>query len=188
MRFTVEEATGTHEAYVIPQRWAVISTGPPIGTQTMLNCLGIIIHNRVGEVGAVAHVEAQSPQDAYLRDIDKALETVVARINQAGGATGSFAVVLMGNGGNLGSQFDQDLEALLYRHVGAMFRLKKLDIMDIRNGPSRGTIGAAQPPTGLFTACVYEPLEERLWLMSGYQPSIIELDGKHHDVQKFPVQ
>lgn len=65
------------------QKYAVFSDGPPIGTTNMMNCLGIVIYNRVGACGIEAHVEAAGAD--YAAWVDRPLETMTVRLNEKGG-------------------------------------------------------------------------------------------------------
>ena len=157
MRLNVIDTQPTNAAVMVSQGWAAMSKTCLIGTANLFNCLGIVIHNRVGNVGVVAHVEAKNSKD-YLKDIKGALKEIMAKINDSGGGSGSLSVVLLGNSG-ANSDFNQSLESAVYEFVAPGYRLKKQDLMDLRRPTCR--IGSAAGPKGPFRATCSIPKKGR---------------------------
>jgi hypothetical protein len=87
-------------AYIICQRFAAFTKGSPVGTSNLLNCMGIVIHNTVGRVGVVAHVEAQTSTEHYNAVVDKVLKALIDKLNSYVDI-GRFSVVLLGNAGGI---------------------------------------------------------------------------------------
>ena len=174
------------EAYAISQRYAIFSSGPAIGTNNLMNCLGIVIHNRVSKTGVIAHVEAQSKNEEYLIDIDNSLKKMMIVINQNSRVMGSLALVLTGNGGS-DTEFSQQLSKLVYKHVGVGFRLLRSDFMDSRNVRSGRIGGATAISDGFFGGFVYSPDNEKLVLL-GPQQVITSPSSGEDKTYKFSIQ
>lgn len=185
MRLEVKALHEEKRSYNITQRYAAFSKGSLVGTRNLFNCMGIVIYNRVGECGVVAHVEAQNV--GYAGAVDSALETMMHTLNTSGGDVGSVAVVLLGNAAGHDAEFCEQVEASLYKHAGARFRLNKFDILDLRNSQARGKIGAAKTELGgLIGGFVLDPARETLWVDSFSH--VLDVDAKPGDVKQFPIQ
>jgi hypothetical protein len=177
VRLNVVSDGTSAEAYAISQRKAIFSSGPAIGTNNLFNCLGIVIHNRASKTGVIAHVEAQTTKEKYLIDIDNSLKKMMRVINENSRVMGSLVVVLTGNcSGDV--EFSQQLSNLIYKHVGAGFRLNRSDFMDSRNVTSGRIGGAVAISGGVFGGFAYSPDNEKLVLLCAGQVITSPSSGK----------
>jgi hypothetical protein len=164
LRLQVKALNEKMSCYSIAQREAAFSKGSPVGTRSLFNCMGIVIYNRVGGCGVVAHVEARGQED-YAQVVDTVLQKLMYAMNTGGGDKGSLSVVLMGNAGGGDEKFCASVEASLYKHVGAKARLNKFGILDLRNSTARGRIGATTTDLGgAYGGCILDPAHEVLWV------------------------
>jgi chemotaxis receptor (MCP) glutamine deamidase CheD len=187
LRLEVKALTAKKACYCIVQRNAAFSKGTPIGTTALSNCLGIVIYNRLGKCGVVAHVEAQAREE-YAQVVDKVLEKLMHAMNTGGGNQGSLSVVLMGNADGTGEAYCASVEASLYKHVGAGARLNKFGILDLRNNTARGDIGKATTDLGgNYRSCILDPANEVLWVDS-MSTNIAPLPSRPGDVAHLVIQ
>jgi hypothetical protein len=138
LRLKIEELREEKKSFNIPQRYGVHSKGSLIGTRSLMNCLGVVIHNRIGNIGMVAHIEAQSDLDNYNSVVDRILKVMIEKLNENGGDIGSISVVLLGNAQSKVS-VDRNIFGL---------RLCPLDFADFR---------------GKAGGCILDPINETLW-------------------------
>src|SRR5687767_8881639 len=134
MRLKVSSPAGNYTASSVPQRFAAFTDDKPVGTVNLANCMGIVIHNRLGHCGVVAHVEAGANSSKYAADIDYALRQMMSTLNTAGGSSGSLSIVILGNANGGTPDFNEAVEKSIWEHVGEGLaaRLNKLDLMDAR--------------------------------------------------------
>jgi hypothetical protein len=185
MRLSVDTIQRPTQCFTIPQRYAAFTKGSSIGTTNLFNCMGIVIHNRVGAVGAVAHVEAQSSGD-YPTAVGSCVQQLLEVINANGGDKGSLSVVLLGNAGNA-VEITPELRSVLLNTM--LIRLNKLDIMDLRNGAGRGLIGVEPTVKGMLGACIYNPGSETVWVGSGIgNQRPVPSSSQPEDVKTLKVQ
>ena len=171
----------------IAQRNAAFSKGSPVGTRALVNCLGIVIYNRLGGCGVVAHVEAQGQED-YAGVVDTVLQKLMYAMNTGGGDKGSLSVVLLGNAGGADAEFCERVEASLYRHVGANARLNRFGILDLRNSTARGKIGAATTDLGgNYGGCILDPAHEVLWVDT-ICTNVLDTKEEPGDVKRLVIQ
>lgn len=170
--------------YIICQRFAAFTKGSPVGTNNLLNCMGIVIHNTFGRVGVVAHVEAQTSTEHYNAVVDKVLKTLIDKINNYVDI-GSFSVVLLGNAGGNDKKFCDGIEESLYKQAGPG-RLDEVHIVDNRNGRAYGIIGEGAV-SGSYHGCVYQPKKETLWLY-GWSSIVGRSEPQPPDVETLEIQ
>jgi len=174
MALTVQEiaVNATVSAYLIPQKKGVAMWGAMVGTKNMFNCLGIVIHNAQGSCGVITHVEAQDSEDEYISHTEQAIQKMMIKLNASGGNQGSLEVVTLGNAGGGQGKFGEKLLFVIEKHTGIAAtapRLKRQDLLDLRNRSARGQIGT-RSATGLDTdylALAYDPLNETVWVDNG---------------------
>jgi hypothetical protein len=99
MRLTIQPLNAPMQSVNIAQTQAARSASSPIGTRNLMNCLGVVLHNRLGNVGVIAHVEAQSNAAQYDQVANAAIAKMLADLNAHGGSTGSLSLALLGNAG-----------------------------------------------------------------------------------------
>lgn len=169
MRLSIDSPGGDDvlpSAVSVNQRFAAVTSCTPIGTYNLANCLGIVVHNRLGSVGCVAHVEATADIKSYLIAVDKTLKKIMCQLNAKGGDKGSLSVVLLGNANGISSDFNSGLKSQIYDIVGDGARLNRFDFADLRNGGARGLIGQTLGFSGMFGGCIYTPKKECLQLLT----------------------
>ncbi len=171
-------------AYTICQRFAAFTKGSPVGTSSLMNCMGIVIHNNVGRVGVVAHVEAQTSEENYNAVVDKVLKALIDKLNVYLNI-GSFSVVLLGNAGGSDGKFCSGVEKSLYKQAGPG-RLDELNIVDNRNGKAYGIIGGGAV-SGSYHGCVYQPKKEMLWLYA-WSSVVGRSEPQPPDVETLEIQ
>jgi hypothetical protein len=171
-------------AYIICQRFAAFTKGSPVGTSNLLNCMGIVIHNTVGRVGVVAHVEAQTSTEHYNAVVDKVLKALIDKLNSYVDI-GRFSVVLLGNAGGSDEKFCNGVEESLYKQAGPG-RLDEVNIVDNRNGRAYGMIGGGAV-FGSYHGCVYQPKKETLWLY-GWSSVVGRSESQPPDVETLEIQ
>ncbi|MCW3102336.1 MAG: hypothetical protein JWO09_776 [Bacteroidetes bacterium] len=167
MALSIQESNPEKHAHLISQRFGIFSDGPAIGTTNLINCMGIIIHNNMGEMGILAHIEARTDENTYLKSIQTSLQIMVETLKSKG-KVGTVSVVLMGNMSNRSreaeSLHNQELEKIIYRSF-SLCQLNKFNLYDMRGGI--GGIGAGKKISGNFSTCLYEPKENKLWVWVG---------------------
>jgi hypothetical protein len=172
MRLTIKPLTAEKNAFMVKQKFAAISKGSLIGTRNLMNCLGVVLHNRVAGVGIVAHVEAQTNLNDYTKVANNILEFLLTKLNERGGQTGSLSLVLLGNNN---TKSDDSKKVVINRDLFGM-RLNKLDFADLQ---------------GQANACVLDPdgNNEILWTEGASAKSFIaDLPKQPGDVGFLPIQ
>jgi hypothetical protein len=176
-------------AYLFPQKLAASTKGSAIGTNSMINCTGVIIHNSQGKCGVTAHVEARSDDLVYLACMHDAFELMMTKLNNIGGKNGPVDVVLMGNG--LGSVLYTEMLAdkiPKWTGLGNGPRLLPSALFDLRNTRTRmqGTGVVSIELAHTYGAFVYNPAEGTLWVDIGH--NIGAIGTKPTDVDTFAIQ
>ncbi len=164
MRLQVQNLTKSVKAATFSQKYAGMTKSFPTGSRNYMNCTGLCVWNRVGNVGIVAHIEAVSSSGSYTAVFKQVCTMLLEKINQNCGDTGSFSVVIFGAAGTAG--YSDSFETSLFETFGKDHRLNSLDIMDMRNGKARGLIGKATPldDKGVYGAGVLVPSEETFYM------------------------
>jgi len=163
MVLKVQELKGEYPGtgVMVSQRYFAVTRGSAVGTNKLMNCLGIVMHNKIHNVGAVAHVEARE-EEAYKVDIQRTVSMMIEAINGITEMRGFLEVVLLGNAGGSESMASA-LESILM-NTGAL-RIHPLLILDLRNKTGHKAGRATSEVNGVFGGCVYEPGNERVWLL-----------------------
>ncbi|MBV6645504.1 MAG: hypothetical protein KI790_08635 [Cyclobacteriaceae bacterium] len=184
MRLNVENLTANIDAQAFPQKYAGLSKTFPTGSSNYMGCTGLCIWNRVGDVGIVAHIESAGNQ--YPEVFDSICKDLLAKINANGGSKGSFSVVIFGSFGT--AAYSDSFEKSLYNTFGEGLRLNPKDLMDMRNGDARGTIGKATPIAdgGVYGSGVLDPSTETFSLGLATTSYIVPTDS--NQVEVFQIQ
>lgn len=185
MVLNVQELKGEYPgtAVMVSQRYFAVTQGSAVGTNNLMNCLGIVMHNKIHNVGAVAHVEA-SEEEAYKVDIQRTVGMMIEAINGITETRGFLEVVLLGNAGGSESMASA-LESILM-NTGAL-RIHPLLILDLRNKTGYKAGRASSEVKGPFGGCVYEPGNERVWLLPPGR-SVTSAAKEPKDVKIFQCQ
>jgi hypothetical protein len=150
MRLKIQNLNSKMQAVLVPQRFAGRSASSLVGTRNLMNCLGIVLHNRLGKVGVVGHVEAQSTSQEYDRATQAALARMFADLNANGGGTGSLSLVLLGNMGAHKAAIPIDREFF-------SDRITMADFADLRVPPDK------KGEKAQVGACILDPKNEILY-------------------------
>jgi hypothetical protein len=185
MVLKVQELPGQYPgtAVMVSQRYFAVTKGSAVGTNNLMNCLGIVMHNKIHNVGAVAHVEARE-EEAYKVDVDLTVGMMIEEINRITETRGFLEVVLLGNAAG-GESMASALESILMNKGG--LRIHRLLILDLRNKTSYKAGRASSEVKGIFGGCVYEPGNEQVWLLPPGR-SVTPTDKQPKDVKIFQCQ
>jgi hypothetical protein len=145
-------------AYLINQRYAARSAVSRIGSKNFFNCLGVVIHNSRGHVGAVGHIEAPKDLGTYNDVANASIATMLNDLIGNGGNIGDISLVLMGN-------FTKSVEVNLQM---VRRQLIRLDFYDQR--PKMG-------------ACALDPVQGVLYLESYWDKIYHENLPDVHQIQ-----
>lgn len=161
MKLNVTQLQKVIGAKLFSQTNAAITSTDPTGSTGYANCTGLCVWNEVGNVGILAHIEA--PTHNYPQVFEGVCKKLLNKINESGGGKGSFCIVIFG--GSATSNYNQLFEKSLYDNFGQNFRLNPLDLMDMRNGAARGTIGKVPKiDNASYGAAVFDPATKTLYL------------------------
>ena len=176
-------------AYLIPQTVAASTKASAIGTNSLFDCTGVIIHNSQGNCGVAGHVESRSDEGVYLENMCTAFELMMTKLNNFGGNNGPVDVVLMGNSKGT-ALFAEKLADNIPKWTGLGHgpRLQANALFDLRTTRNRmvGTGVPSVEPSRTLGAFIYNPAEGTLWVDTGH--NIGAIGTKPTDVDTFAIQ